>query len=166
MKFAFLSNSNLHLEVINISFKNPETINKPKADLVKRKQPRPKTAKTKSVPRYLQSIHNEKPVDGEFQLKNFFYRDIALIRFLKDENAQWVNEKQFTNLFLQRNNDPYWKNVDYVQTNVKSKFGIGIPIVIKFYADLQNRSEDNNRLIYDYQKYTADLDNQNQRKGQ
>lgn len=95
-------------------------------------------------------------MDKSFKLKNFFYRDIALIRYVSDEHAQMVNEKQFTKIFLLRNNDPYWRTVDYVQTNVKAKIGIGIPIVIKFYADLEEDPNNLHRLTYDYKKYGED----------
>ena len=37
--------------------------------------------------------------------------------------------------FLKRQNDKYWLNLQYVQTNVKAKIGIGKPIYIRFYAN-------------------------------
>lgn len=111
---------------------------------------RPKTAGVQSVPRYLNPIHGEAFIDGSFKLKNFFYRDIALIRYVNNEHVQVINEKQFINYFLLRNNDPYWRTVDYVQTNVKAKIGVGIPIVIKFYADLDDNPINNHRILYDY----------------
>ena len=117
---------------------------------VRNKGARPKTAWFKSLPRYLNPIHGEAFVDESFKVKNFFYRDIALIRYVSDDHAQIFNEKQFINTFLLRNNDPYWRTVDYVQTNVKAKIGIGIPIVIKFYADLDDNSMNNHRILYDY----------------
>ena len=64
-------------------------------------------------------------------------------------------------IFLQRNNDPFWKTVDYVQTNIKSQVGIGTPIVIKFYADLENKNDDN-RLIYDHERFGEDHEIENE----
>jgi hypothetical protein len=68
-------------------------------------------------------------------------------------------KNKLVNIFLLRNNDPFWKSVDYIQCNVKSQVGLGIPIVIKFYADLQSRNPANpDRLVYDYERYGSDVD--------
>lgn len=90
-------------------------------------------------------------------LKDFFYRDLLIVRFIENQRAQIYNEKQFMNVFLLRNNDPFWKTLDYIQANVKAQVGLGIPIVIKFYADLESKHPDNpQRLHYDYEKYGED----------
>lgn len=63
------------------------------------------------------------------------------------------------NLFLLRNNDPFWKTLDYLQANVKAQVGLGIPIVIKFYADLNSKHPDHlDRIHYDYQKFGEDAE--------
>lgn len=133
----------------NSDDKTPATKTKRKA--------RPRTAMhSKSTPRYLQPIHGEARKDDSFAIKSFFYRDLVLVRYKESQRAQIINEKQFINIFLLRNNDPYWKTVDYVQTNVKCQVGLGTPIVIKFYADLEQDPENPQRLKYDFEKYGED----------
>ena len=61
-------------------------------------------------------------------------------------------------MFLLRNNDPFWKTVDYIQTNVKSQVGLGTPIVIKFYADLAKDPENPERIKYDLEQFPEDED--------
>ena len=123
------------------------------------KRQRPQTAK--SQPRFMQKIHGEIEKDNTFKMKQFYYRDLALIRFNENENAQVVNENQFLKIFLLRNNDPFWKTIDYVQTNVKSQVGIGTPIVIKFYADLEPKNKDN-RLSYNHSKFGKESEIKNE----
>ena len=40
--------------------------------------------------------------------------------------------------FQQRAAHEYWKQVIYIQTNIKSRIGCGTPIVVKFYAPLDH----------------------------
>lgn len=70
--------------------------------------------------------------------KGLFYKDVAIFRFL-DNKAQVFSDSNFLNIFYKRPNSPYWKTLDYVQTNIKSRVGIGRPIFIKFYADLKSK---------------------------
>lgn len=70
--------------------------------------------------------------------KSLYYKDVAIFRFL-DSTAQVFSDSNFLNIFYKRPNSPYWKTLDYVQTNIKSKIGIGKPIYIKFYADLASK---------------------------
>lgn len=62
-------------------------------------------------------------------------------------------KNKFVSISLLRNNDPFWRTIDYIQCNVKSQVGLGIPIVIKFYSDLQSKAENSDRLVYDFEKY-------------
>lgn len=54
---------------------------------------RPQTAR--SVPRYMQQIHDKVLKDASFKIKQFYYRDVAIIRYYHNESAQVVNETQF-----------------------------------------------------------------------
>lgn len=76
------------------------------------------------------------PTDAPVE-KGHFYRDVAIFRY-KTGTAQIFSDSEFLNIFLKRQNDPYWTQIDYVQTNIRAKIGIGQPIFIEFYADLQN----------------------------
>lgn len=58
------------------------------------------------------------------QERSLFYRDVAILRFW-DKPTKILNENQFTFTFLKRQNDPIWKELMLVQTNVRSKIGIG-----------------------------------------
>lgn len=124
----------------------------------KRRRVRPKTAKVRNqVPRYLRSIHGKVSKDDDYDIKNFFYRDLLLVRYTENQRAQIFNEKQFMNVFLLRNNDPFWTTLDYLQANVKAQVGLGIPIVIKFYADLRStHPEHQERIHYDFEKFGDD----------
>lgn len=97
--------------------------------------------------------------DDHYDISNFYYRDMLLVRLKENQRAKIFNEKQFTNVFLLRNNDPFWKTLDYLQANVKAQVGLGTPIVIKFYADLSSVHPDHpDRLHYDYTKFGEDAD--------
>jgi hypothetical protein len=74
--------------------------------------------------------------------RGLFYRDVAIFRY-RDQKAQILSDSDFLNIFLKRTNDPYWKKIDYVQTNIKAKIGLGKPIFIDFYADF----DDTNPLV-------------------
>ena len=60
-----------------------------------------------------------------------YYRDIAVLKFHND-TTQVLCGKIFTSVFLTRQNDPFWTKVSYVQTNIKSKIGLGKIINYKF----------------------------------
>ena len=81
---------------------------------------------------------NSESNQPEITDKSLFYKDVAIFRFL-DNTAQVFSDSSFLNIFYRRTNSPYWRKLDYVQTNIKSKIGIGKPIFIKFYADLDSK---------------------------
>lgn len=64
---------------------------------------------------------------------DFSYRDVALLR-LADGSWSILSDPTFMSTFLKRQNDPYWKDLRYVQTNIKAKLGIGTPYYIQYYA--------------------------------
>lgn len=123
------------------------------------KRTRPRTAGfARRVPRYLQDIHGKVTKDDTFDVKSFYYRDLVIVRYKENQRAQVINETQFIKMFLLRNNDPFWRTVDYIQTNVKSQVGLGTPIVIKFYADLAQDPENPGKLKYDLEQFPEDED--------
>lgn len=118
---------------------------------------RPKTAVPNTkIPRYLQPIHGGAVKDDHYDIKTFYYRDLVIIRYLEDQRAQIIHEKQLINTFLLRNNDPYWRTIDYIQTNVKCQIGLGVPITIKFFADLTPDPHLPSRLLYDFNQFGED----------
>ena len=68
-----------------------------------------------------------------------------------------VNETGFMNTFQRRRNDPFWKTVSCVQTNIKSKTGCGKPYIIKFYAPL-NPDDPESEVEFDYKNVGEDAD--------
>ena len=46
-------------------------------------------------------------------------------------------------MFLWWQNDKFWRQVWYVQANIKAKIGIGKPIYLKFYANLDDPDAEN-----------------------
>lgn len=69
-----------------------------------------------------------------------------------------MSENEFTMTFLRRQNDPLWKEVMLVQTNVKAKVGIGKIINIKFYAPVPDEKNRRRELCYDFDRLGEDFD--------
>ena len=69
-----------------------------------------------------------------------FYADRAIIRYRQEPESKEVkvsvlSDSVFFNLIdNKRSND--WKTVEVIQTCIKSKYGIGEPILITFYAPI------------------------------
>jgi hypothetical protein len=59
-------------------------------------------------------------------------------------------------IFHKKSNDNYWKTVNSIQTNVKSKIGCGMPITVKFYAKIDRHYPDET-IIYDYKSLGDDV---------
>ena len=61
-------------------------------------------------------------VPGQYkpQEKQSNYRDVAIMRFW-ERPPKVMSENEFTLTFLRRQNDPLWKEVMFVQTNIKAK---------------------------------------------
>ena len=59
------------------------------------------------------------------------------------------------NTFLKRANDDFWKTVSCIQTNIKSKLGCGTPIIIKFYAPL-DQEDNETEITYDFRSLGSD----------
>ena len=61
------------------------------------------------------------------------------------------------NIFLKRAAHEYWHSVIYIQTNIKSKLGLGSPVVIKFYAPI-DLDHLNAEILYDYKALGDDAE--------
>lgn len=59
--------------------------------------------------------------------------------------------------FHKRANDDYWKTVSCIQTNIKSKLGCGVPLIIKFYAPL-DYEEPESEIHYAFKEIGEDSD--------
>ena len=59
------------------------------------------------------------------------------------------------NTFLKRANDDFWKTVSCIQTNIKSKLGCGVPIIIKFYAPL-DMEDPESEITFDFRSIGDD----------
>lgn len=95
-----------------------------------------------------------------------FYKDVAIIRFNPDEDqnklselgpsVQVVTDNGLMYIFQKKSNDVYWKTINSIQTNVKSKIGCGIPITVKFYAKIDRQNPDET-IIYDFRSFGEDM---------
>jgi hypothetical protein len=85
-----------------------------------------------------------------------YYRDVAILRFW-DKGTKVLNETQFTKTFLKRQNDPIWKELMLVQTNIKAKIGMGKIISLKFYAPIIE-SNQSTSIEYDYERIGEDFE--------
>jgi hypothetical protein len=47
-----------------------------------------------------------------------------------------LSDNEFSNECRRRFNDEFWKELEYIQTVVKSKIGTGEPFIINYYAPL------------------------------
>ena len=81
----------------------------------------------------------KKPEINETSERSLYFRDVAIFRY-KNSHVKIFSDSEFLNIFLKRTNDPYWQKIDYIQTNIKAKIGIGEAIFVDFYADLSHRN--------------------------
>ena len=111
--------------------------------------------------------------------RSIFYKDKAIVRF-KDpnqllnsarghfsqgESGEGSNQTHFDKhdpavkvvgdnglmyILNKKANDPIWKNIDYIQTNIKVKVGCGFPYVIHFYANIEGKLAPDTDIEYDY----------------
>lgn len=66
--------------------------------------------------------------------------------------TQVLNENGFMNIYNKRANDDYWKSVSSVQTCIRSKIGCGQPIVIHFFAPI-NEKRPHDTIVYDFRQF-------------
>jgi hypothetical protein len=72
-----------------------------------------------------------------------YYRDAAIFRY-DDEKVKVVSEIEFINEFKRRANDPFWASVQYIQTTIKSRIGLGKPYIFTFNAPCYKRDTNGN----------------------
>ncbi|CAI2362192.1 unnamed protein product [Moneuplotes crassus] len=101
-----------------------------------------------------------------------FYRDIAIIQYYNQEGAynniqkeekqpfiskiyKPVSENEFLRVMTRRPNDDYWKKIEFIQTCVKAKKGIGENIKIDFYSRI-SKEYPMNHIVYNFRKFKAD----------
>ena len=103
-----------------------------------------------------------------------FYRDIAIVQFYNenagDNNSEAegenklpytpkiykpVSENEFLKIMSRRPNDEYWKGVEFIQTWIKAKRGIGKAIEIDFFPKI-NKKHPSQHINYNFRKFKAD----------
>lgn len=94
--------------------------------------------------------------NGSMGDRSIYYKDVVLIRY-DDETVQVVNDNGFYNSFQRRANDDFWKKINCVQTNIKSKLGCGTPIIIKFFAPI-DQEDPEAEINYDFRALGEDID--------
>ena len=106
-----------------------------------------------------------------------YYRDLVVISFnpnayhfkevhqqitlenedntINNKNIRPFNEVEFLKIMAKRTNDEYWKTINFIQTWIKSKIGIGNHIVIDFYARI-NQKKHSRHIQYNFRRFKAD----------
>ena len=67
-----------------------------------------------------------------------------------------VRDTEFMNEFRRRANDSFWENIDCIQTCVKAKTGIGVPIFVHFMAPIKENEVPNKPIEYNFKTAFAD----------
>lgn len=121
-----------------------------------------------------QEVYKEFGLPAGKTLHGNYYRDIAIAQlytknYVPSEEVNMANEQpvnlqkltkplsenEFLKLMSRRPNDEYWKKVEFIQTCIKSRLGIGTPIVIDFYAKINKRAP-SREIQYDFSKFAKD----------
>ena len=98
-----------------------------------------------------------------------FFKDVALIRYLNPQttdditksseyqptSVHVVNDVGFMNTMKLRANHGFWYSLECIQTNVKAQIGCGTPIIVDFFAPI-DEIEDN--INYDFRSLGEDED--------
>jgi hypothetical protein len=70
------------------------------------------------------------------------------------EDLEILTENEFSERFSGNKSGKFWKKLRYIQTCVKSKTGVGHPIIIQFYAPDAKPKE---QIKYDYRSQGEDI---------
>ena len=92
--------------------------------------------------------NKKKSNDEQPQESSIYYKDTAIFRFV-DEAVKVVRDTEFINEFRRRANDAFWEHVDCIQTCIKAKTGIGVPIFVHFLAPI-NENEPTKPIVYNF----------------
>lgn len=103
-----------------------------------------------------------------------YYRDIAIVQFYSKDYVEGdgvdlaneppvntkrhlkpMSENEFLKVMSRRPNDEYWKGIEYIQTCIKAKLGIGKSIQIDYYPKLNKRNP-SHYIHYNFRKFKSD----------
>lgn len=75
------------------------------------------------------------------------------------EDIEILTEAEFSEKFNTSRSSTYFKRMRYVQTCVKARTGVGLPIIIQFYAPLpvQQPGDKTSRIKYDFKAAGDDI---------
>ncbi|CDW81558.1 UNKNOWN [Stylonychia lemnae] len=101
------------------------------------------------------STNNFEPLQDEKEL-NFTMSNANLKEDEEDDQfsmpaVKVVKDTEFINEFRRRANDEFWRTVDCIQTSIKAKTGIGIPIFVNFLAPI-NEQDPSKEIDYSHFK--------------
>lgn len=74
-----------------------------------------------------------------------------------DPAVKVVGDNGLMYILNKKQNDPIWKNVDYIQTNIKVKLGCGFPFIIHFFARIEGDLTPETEITYDYKQFGEDV---------
>ena len=106
-----------------------------------------------------QEVKAAEPVGNNKDTDRIYYHDAAIIRFRdKADGVSVLNETTFIKTFdNKRPNDPIFTKIELFQTTIKSKWGLGKPIRVEFYAPL-NEHNLKDEIQYNYKHMGDDLE--------
>lgn len=102
-----------------------------------------------------------------------FYRDIAIVQFYNEPSEEDsevakvnnvpfiskvvkpVSENEFLKIMSRRPNDDYWKKIEFIQTCIKARRGIGKAIEIDYYPKV-NKKTPSKPIHYNFRSYKPD----------
>lgn len=73
------------------------------------------------------------------------------MRYVGRDDVKVLRDIDLQNEFNKRSNDPYWNEVEVIQTCIKAQVGCGDPIICKFMAKVDELNPDQ-EIRYDYYK--------------
>ena len=102
------------------------------------------------------TVADPNPVSANEKMKHH-YKDAVMIRKQDALNIEVLNDTGWNNKFGQGNKSAvHFKDYKIVQTCVKSKIGLGKPIYVKFYANM-NLAKPSEEIDYDFRSLGEDV---------
>jgi hypothetical protein len=82
--------------------------------------------------------HRTKTNKKDVEAERIYYQDAAVVRYRNKQDGVMIHtDTTFFNLFNKyRPNNPFWKEVELIQTCIKSKWGNGEQFKIQYYAPI------------------------------
>ena len=80
------------------------------------------------------------------------------MRYCGRDDVKVLRDIDLQNEFNRRSNDPYWEQVEVIQTCIKAKTGCGDPIICKFVAKIDEENQDEEIRYDQFKEMPSDED--------